>query len=263
MSVCNKEASSKLLKGDERKTFMSSCLKKDGAAQDGKGLTPQQQKMRECNAQATQQSLKGDDRSKFMSACLKKQVKWAGEGNSPAIRYCNQERLSFSDFSMHFTIASMTAERKPFLFQHAHGFDGGAAGRTHHILQRSRMLAAFEYHFGRAHHRLRREFISLRAGHSAKHSGVGHRFDKHKDVSRRGAADADHRMNHRLSNDFRLTKQRNMVRISAVSSALTSAFGVTDVIPALTSEGVLGIARTICGHGLRRAPAGRASRPRR
>ncbi len=53
---------------------MSSCLKKDGAAQDGKGLTPQQQKMRECNAQATQQSLKGDDRSKFMSACLKKQV---------------------------------------------------------------------------------------------------------------------------------------------------------------------------------------------
>ena len=74
MSVCNKEASSKSLKGDERKTFMSSCLKKDGAAQDGKGLTPQQQKMRECNAQATQQSLKGDDRSKFMSACLKKQV---------------------------------------------------------------------------------------------------------------------------------------------------------------------------------------------
>ena len=47
---------------------------KNGAAQDGKGLTPQQQKMRECNAQATQQSLKGDDRSKFMSACLKKQV---------------------------------------------------------------------------------------------------------------------------------------------------------------------------------------------
>ena len=66
MSVCNKEASSKSLKGDERK--------KDGAAQDGMGLTPQQQKMRECNAQATQQSLKGDDRSKFMSACLKKQV---------------------------------------------------------------------------------------------------------------------------------------------------------------------------------------------
>lgn len=67
MTTCNKEASSKTLKGDERKAFMSQCLKKDA------GLTPQQQKMRECNAQATQQSLKGDDRNKFMSACLKKQ----------------------------------------------------------------------------------------------------------------------------------------------------------------------------------------------
>ena len=74
MSLAIEMASSKSLKGDERKTFMSSCLKKEGATQDGKGLTPQQQKMRECNAQATQQSLKGDDRSKFMSACLKKQV---------------------------------------------------------------------------------------------------------------------------------------------------------------------------------------------
>ncbi|HHG8773850.1 TPA: phosphate starvation-inducible protein PsiF [Raoultella planticola] len=74
MTACNKEASSKSLKGDERKTFMSQCLKKDAPAQEGKGLTPQQQKMRECNGQATQQSLKGDDRHKFMSACLKKQV---------------------------------------------------------------------------------------------------------------------------------------------------------------------------------------------
>ncbi|WP_434586203.1 phosphate starvation-inducible protein PsiF [Klebsiella sp. B345] len=74
MTVCNKEASSKALKGDERKTFMSQCLKKDAPAKDGKALTPQQQKMGECNSQATQQSLKGDDRNKFMSACLKKQV---------------------------------------------------------------------------------------------------------------------------------------------------------------------------------------------
>ncbi|MFK3705217.1 phosphate starvation-inducible protein PsiF [Klebsiella sp. NPDC088457] len=74
MTICNKEASSKSLKGDERKTFMSQCLKKDAPAQEGKGLTPQQQKMRECNGQATQQSLKGDDRQKFMSSCLKKQV---------------------------------------------------------------------------------------------------------------------------------------------------------------------------------------------
>ncbi|VEC87712.1 Phosphate starvation-inducible protein PsiF [Raoultella ornithinolytica] len=73
MTTCNKEASSKSLKGDERKAFMSQCLKKDAPAPESKGLTPQQQKMRECNGQATQQSLKGDDRNKFMSACLKKQ----------------------------------------------------------------------------------------------------------------------------------------------------------------------------------------------
>ena len=72
MSVRNKQASSKSLKGDERKTFMSNCLKKDATTQNGKALTSQQQKMRECNSQATQQSLKGNDRSKFMSACLKK-----------------------------------------------------------------------------------------------------------------------------------------------------------------------------------------------
>ena len=74
MSTCNHEAASKTLKGDERKTFMSSCLNGESAAADGKKLTPQQQKMRECNAKATEQSLKGDDRSKFMSACLKKNV---------------------------------------------------------------------------------------------------------------------------------------------------------------------------------------------
>lgn len=72
MTVCNQQASSKALKGEERKSFMSNCLKKESAAAGDKGLTPQQQKMRECNATATQQSLKGDDRKKFMGACLKK-----------------------------------------------------------------------------------------------------------------------------------------------------------------------------------------------
>ncbi|WP_297118290.1 phosphate starvation-inducible protein PsiF [uncultured Enterobacter sp.] len=74
MSTCNQQATAKTLKGDERKTYMSDCLK-NGAAKPGeKSLTPQQQRMRECNAQATQQMLKGDDRSKFMSGCLKKQA---------------------------------------------------------------------------------------------------------------------------------------------------------------------------------------------
>ena len=61
MSACNKEAGDK--KGDDRKKFMSSCLKKD------KPMTPQQAKMTACNKEAG--SKKGDDRKKFMSECLK------------------------------------------------------------------------------------------------------------------------------------------------------------------------------------------------
>ena len=60
MSECNKEAGDK--KGDDRKKFMSSCLKKD------KPMT-QQEKMKACNKDAG--PMKGDDRKKFMSDCLK------------------------------------------------------------------------------------------------------------------------------------------------------------------------------------------------
>ena len=60
MAECNKEAGDK--KGDDRKKFMSSCLKKD------KPMT-QQEKMRACNKDAGEK--KGDDRKKFMSECLK------------------------------------------------------------------------------------------------------------------------------------------------------------------------------------------------
>ena len=60
MSECNKEAGDK--KGDDRKKFMSTCLKKD------KPMT-QQEKMKACNKDAT--GKKGDDRKKFMSECLK------------------------------------------------------------------------------------------------------------------------------------------------------------------------------------------------
>ena len=60
MSECNKEAGD--MKGDERKKFMSSCLKKD------KPMT-QQEKMKACNKDAGDR--KGDDRKKFMSDCLK------------------------------------------------------------------------------------------------------------------------------------------------------------------------------------------------
>ena len=61
MTTCNVDATAKALKGDERKVFMSNCLK----------ATPQE-RMKSCNATATEQALKGDARKAFMSECLKK-----------------------------------------------------------------------------------------------------------------------------------------------------------------------------------------------
>lgn len=68
MSDCNKSAEGK--KGDDRKTYMSTCLRGEAAA-PAKTLTPQQQRMKDCNAQAATQSLSGDTRKTFMSTCLK------------------------------------------------------------------------------------------------------------------------------------------------------------------------------------------------
>ena len=65
MTSCNADASAKSLKGDERKTYMSTCLKATPAP-------TQQDKMKTCNATATTQTLKGDARKAFMSDCLKK-----------------------------------------------------------------------------------------------------------------------------------------------------------------------------------------------
>lgn len=63
MKSCNAEAGDK--KGDERKTFMSSCLK------DGAPAAPmtQQDKMKACNTKAGDK--KGDERKTFMSECRK------------------------------------------------------------------------------------------------------------------------------------------------------------------------------------------------
>jgi hypothetical protein len=66
MTTCNADASAKSLKGDERKSYMSTCLKAAPAA------TPQQLKMKSCNASATSDALKGDARKSFMAQCLKK-----------------------------------------------------------------------------------------------------------------------------------------------------------------------------------------------
>ncbi|CAK9891538.1 MULTISPECIES: PsiF family protein [Pseudomonas] len=64
MKTCNADATTKALKGDERKAFMSTCLKAKPATQ--------QEKMKTCNADATTKALKGDERKAFMSDCLKK-----------------------------------------------------------------------------------------------------------------------------------------------------------------------------------------------
>ncbi|AIS15243.1 phosphate starvation-inducible protein PsiF [Pseudomonas chlororaphis subsp. aurantiaca] len=71
MKSCNAEATTKALKGDERKAFMSTCLKKAAPAAVAAPAT-QQEKMKTCNADATTKALKGDERKAFMSTCLKK-----------------------------------------------------------------------------------------------------------------------------------------------------------------------------------------------
>ena len=67
MKDCNAQAAGKT--GDERKTFMSQCLKGGNAAAATPAKPTQQQKMKTCNAQAGDK--KGDERKAFMSQCLK------------------------------------------------------------------------------------------------------------------------------------------------------------------------------------------------
>jgi hypothetical protein len=74
MGNCNKEAKEKKLSGDERKKFMSSCLKGGDAtpaAASAEKPKDQKQKMGFCNKEAGAKKLKGDERKKFMSECLK------------------------------------------------------------------------------------------------------------------------------------------------------------------------------------------------
>jgi len=76
MKECNAQATGK--KGEERKAFMSTCLKADNsanatapAAASAQPLSPQQQKMKACNADAAAKHLQGEDRKAYMSTCLK------------------------------------------------------------------------------------------------------------------------------------------------------------------------------------------------
>jgi predicted phage terminase large subunit-like protein len=68
MKACNEKAADK--KGDERKKFMSTCLKGDESGPSAKQKA-QQDRMAACNKQAGDKKLAGDERKKFMSACLK------------------------------------------------------------------------------------------------------------------------------------------------------------------------------------------------
>jgi hypothetical protein len=69
MKTCNADAKSKNLSGDERKSFMKTCLS-DKPAAPAK-TNSQQEKMKSCNKEATDKGLKGADRKSFMSTCLK------------------------------------------------------------------------------------------------------------------------------------------------------------------------------------------------
>ncbi len=71
MKTCNTQAGDQKLAGDDRKSFMKTCLSAAGSsAPTAKALTPQQQKMKTCNADAKTKALTGADRKAFMKTCL-------------------------------------------------------------------------------------------------------------------------------------------------------------------------------------------------
>ncbi|MCR6966436.1 PsiF family protein, partial [Pseudomonas aeruginosa] len=76
-------------KGDERKAFMSSCLKAGGSAK----AATQQEKMKTCNADATAKALKGDERKAFMSGCLKAGAPAGGKATAQQekMKSCNAD----------------------------------------------------------------------------------------------------------------------------------------------------------------------------
>jgi hypothetical protein len=69
MKSCNADATAKNLTGDDRKTYMKTCLSNKPAAATASGNS-QQQKMKTCNADATSRKLTGDDRKAYMKTCL-------------------------------------------------------------------------------------------------------------------------------------------------------------------------------------------------
>ena len=65
MRDCSEKAGDR--KGDERKKYMSSCLKgEDPTKAEQPAKTAQQEKMGTCNKEAKDKAMKGDDHKKFM-----------------------------------------------------------------------------------------------------------------------------------------------------------------------------------------------------
>ncbi len=82
MKDCNAQARARSLKGDERKAFMSPCLRGQavgvpGAAAEkatARAQSPAQLKRRSCGADAKAQGLKGDARKTFVTECVKSEA---------------------------------------------------------------------------------------------------------------------------------------------------------------------------------------------
>ncbi len=73
MKDCSGKAGER--KGDERKQFMSSCLKgedMDKKSDKSPKQAAQQDKMKSCNKDAGEKKMKGDERKAFMKDCLSK-----------------------------------------------------------------------------------------------------------------------------------------------------------------------------------------------
>lgn len=69
--ACNDLADKRGLKGQDRKTFMQSCLNKTANSGSG-GNVSQQDKATACKNLADKKGLKGEDRRSFVKACMNK-----------------------------------------------------------------------------------------------------------------------------------------------------------------------------------------------
>jgi len=75
MKNCNAEAKAQSLKGDERRGFMSTCLKGGSTelaahADKTAAPSPAQAKRKACSAEAKDKGLKGEERKNFVRECV-------------------------------------------------------------------------------------------------------------------------------------------------------------------------------------------------